>query len=52
MNMFRATLGAIPFAAVGIALAEAGVKFNDWPFWVILVSLVIAAFMNYDRNAE
>ncbi len=49
MNIFRSILVAIPFMTVGIALSAAEVSIAGWPFWVILISLAVAALLDYGR---
>jgi fatty acid desaturase len=48
ISLIRILKAAVPFVITGIALSAAEVAIDSWPFWAMLVALIIASYTDYN----
>ena len=52
MKLLSAILTGISYGTLGIALAAAGVSFDKWQFWVIMLCMLLNGFSSYVSGYE
>lgn len=52
MKLLSTILTGISYGTLGIVLATAGVPFDKWQFWVIMLCMLLNGFFSYVSGYE